>query len=68
VDLGLKTKCKFVSVLITKKCQLFLGRDKFAINGTETQFDLTDLQDGNYIAVIQADGQQSNAIKFILQR
>lgn len=38
------------------------------INGTETRFDLTDLQDGNYIAVIQADGQQSNAIKFILQR
>jgi len=38
------------------------------INGTETQFDLTDLKDGNYIAVIQADGQQSNAIKFILQR
>jgi Ca-activated chloride channel homolog len=38
------------------------------INGTETQFDLTDLKDGNYIAVLQADGQQSNAIKFILQR
>jgi Ca-activated chloride channel homolog len=38
------------------------------INGTETQFDLTDLNDGNYIAFIQVDGQQSNAIKFILQR
>ena len=40
----------------------------FEINGTETQFDLTDLKDGNYIAVIQADGQQSNAFKFIIQR
>jgi Ca-activated chloride channel family protein len=38
------------------------------INGTETEFDLTDLKNGSYIAVIQADGQQSNAIKFILQR
>lgn len=38
------------------------------IDGTESQFDFTDLQDGNYIAVIQANGQQSNAIKFILQR
>lgn len=38
------------------------------INGTETQFDLTDLQAGNYIAVIKSDGQQSNAVKFILQR
>jgi hypothetical protein len=27
VDLGLKTKCKFVSRLTTKNCQLFLGRD-----------------------------------------
>jgi hypothetical protein len=26
VDLGLKTNCKFVSVLTTKNCQLFLGR------------------------------------------
>jgi hypothetical protein len=40
----------------------------FEINGTETQFDLTDLKDGNYIAVIQVDGQQSNAFKFIIQR
>ena len=38
------------------------------INGTQTQFDLTDLQAGNYFAVIQANGQQSNAIKFIMQR
>lgn len=38
------------------------------INGTEKQFDLTDLGEGNYIAVIKADGKQSNAIKFILQR
>jgi Ca-activated chloride channel family protein len=38
------------------------------INGTQTQFDLTDLQAGNYFAVIQADGQQSNAVKFIVQR
>jgi 5-methylcytosine-specific restriction endonuclease McrA len=28
VELGLKTKCKFVSVLTSKKCQLFLGRDR----------------------------------------
>jgi hypothetical protein len=26
VELGLKIKCKFVSVLTMKKCQLFLGR------------------------------------------
>jgi len=38
------------------------------INGKESQFDISDLQDGNYIAIIQANGQQSNAIKFILQR
>ncbi len=38
------------------------------ISGSETQFDLSDLQDGNYVAVIHSDGQQSNGIKFILQR
>lgn len=38
------------------------------INSNESQFDISDLQDGNYIAIIQANGQQSNAIKFILQR
>lgn len=38
------------------------------INSTESQFDISDLQDGNYIAIIQSNGQQSNAIKFILQR
>jgi copper chaperone CopZ len=27
VELGLKIKCKFMSVLTSKKCQLFLGRD-----------------------------------------
>jgi transposase-like protein len=27
VELGLKIKCKFVSVITSKKCQLFLGRD-----------------------------------------
>jgi Ca-activated chloride channel homolog len=32
------------------------------------QFNLTDLQDGVYLAVILADGQQSNAVKFIIQR
>ncbi len=37
------------------------------IDGTQTQFDLTDLQVGNYIAVIQVSGQQSNACKFIVQ-
>ncbi len=38
------------------------------INGTETQFDLSDLQVGTYVAVIQAQGQKSNALKFIIQR
>lgn len=38
------------------------------INSNESQFDISDLQDGNYIAIIQANGQQSNPIKFILQR
>lgn len=38
------------------------------INGNESQFDISDLQDGNYIAIIQANGQESNAIKFILKR
>jgi hypothetical protein len=32
VELGLKTKCKFVSVLTSKKCQLFLGRDTVLTN------------------------------------
>ena len=38
------------------------------INSNESQFDISDLQDGNYIAIIQANGQQSNPVKFILQR
>ena len=38
------------------------------IKGTEKRFDLTGLQNGNYIAVIQADGQQSNAMQFIILR
>lgn len=38
------------------------------INGSETQFDLSDLQDGNYIAVIYSDGQKSKGANFILKR
>lgn len=38
------------------------------MSGSETQFDLSDLQDGNYVAVIHSEGQQSNGMKFILQR
>lgn len=38
------------------------------INGSETQFDLANLKDGSYMAIIQANGQQSNPIKFIIQR
>ena len=38
------------------------------ISGSETQFNLTDLPAGNYVAVILADGQQSNAFKFIIRR
>ena len=38
------------------------------INGIETQFDISDLQDGNYVAVIHSEGQKSNGIKFTLQR
>jgi Ca-activated chloride channel family protein len=38
------------------------------INSNEAQFDISDLQDGNYIAVIHSNGQQSNGMKFILQR
>ena len=38
------------------------------LTGIETQFDLTDLQNGNYIAMIHSDGGQSNAMKFIIQQ
>ncbi len=38
------------------------------INGTETTFDLTDLQAGVYLAVINANGQVSNSSKFIIQK
>lgn len=38
------------------------------INGGESRFDLTDLPDGNYVAIINSNGQQSNAIKFSKRR
>ncbi len=38
------------------------------LTGIETQFDLTDLQNGNYIAMIYSDGGQSNGMKFIIQQ
>jgi Ca-activated chloride channel family protein len=38
------------------------------INGLETEFDLTDLKNGNYFAIIKSQRQQSNAMKFIIQR
>lgn len=38
------------------------------INGSETQFELSDLQDGNYVATLHSEGQQSNAMKFIIKR
>lgn len=40
----------------------------FDLNGSESQFDISDLQNGNYTAVIYSEGQQSNGMKFILQR
>ena len=40
----------------------------FELTGAETHFNLTDLQDGNYIAVFKSDGVISNQVKFILQR
>jgi len=40
----------------------------FEIHGHEKQFDLTTLQDGNYIALIRSNGLQSNAVKFALRR
>jgi hypothetical protein len=39
-----------------------------SIDGTKTGFDLSDLPAGAYVAVILANGQQSNGLKFILQR
>lgn len=38
------------------------------INGTETNFDVTALPDGNYLAIIQANGQVSNTVKFVIKR
>ncbi len=38
------------------------------INGSETMFDLSELTDGGYVAFIQSNGQQSNAMKFIVKR
>jgi hypothetical protein len=40
---------------------------RIPFNGNETQFDVSELTNGNYIAVIQTDGQQSNSMKFIIQ-
>jgi Ca-activated chloride channel family protein len=40
----------------------------FEITGAETHFNLTDLQNGNYIAILQSEGVRSNQVKFILQR
>jgi len=40
----------------------------FEICGEEMQIDLTDLESGNYFALIQASGQQSNTIEFIIQK
>jgi hypothetical protein len=34
----------------------------------ENQFDISDLESGSYILIITADGKQSNAMKFILQK
>ena len=36
------------------------------ISGNEVQVDLSQFGGGNYIAIIQADGQRSNAVKFII--
>jgi Ca-activated chloride channel homolog len=38
------------------------------IGGTETNVDITALKEGNYIAVVLVNGQQSNAMKFIIRR
>jgi Ca-activated chloride channel family protein len=38
------------------------------INGTETNFDVTTLPDGNYLALIQTNGQTSNTVKFVVKR
>jgi Ca-activated chloride channel homolog len=40
----------------------------FEITGVETRFDLTNLQNGTYLAVIRTAGGQSNAIKFVIQK
>jgi Ca-activated chloride channel family protein len=37
------------------------------ISGNEKQFNLSELPNGTYLAVIQANGQKSNAEKFIIQ-
>lgn len=36
------------------------------ISGNEIQVDLSQIGSGNYIAIIQADGGRSNAVKFII--
>ncbi len=40
----------------------------FEISGEEMQIDLSDLESGNYFALIQASGQQSNTLEFIIQK
>ncbi len=40
----------------------------FDIQNSNNQFDLSDLQDGNYIAFIETNGQRSKGTKLILKR
>lgn len=40
----------------------------FDIPNSNNQFDLSDLQDGNYIAFIETNGQRSKGTKLILKR
>ena len=40
---------------------------RMPITGSETQFDLSELPNGIYLATIQTDGQQPNAVEFTIQ-
>lgn len=40
----------------------------FELSISATQFNVSDIELGNYIAIIESEGQKSNSIKFIIQR
>ena len=63
--LGLKTKCKFVSVLITKKCQPILGRDNGILQGLPTKIWLFE---GQKASEQYSEKSLQSVLKNVLQK